>query len=129
MGSEGDSFFGDAAQVVEAENLETARVRQNRTGPAHELVQSAKAANQFMPRTQIEMVGISQNNLGVKIFKDILRDSFNRSLRSNGHKDRRFYRAVCRRDGCKTRRASFGRNCKGKGHILILQRGVAIAGS
>ena len=41
-------------------------VRQNRAIPAHEFVKPAQAGDSFVPRAQVEVIGISKNDLRVE---------------------------------------------------------------
>ncbi len=43
MRLESDAFFGDAAQVGQAENLEAAGIGEDRAGPGHEAMQAASS--------------------------------------------------------------------------------------
>src|SRR5947208_2229960 len=63
MGTEGNTFFRDFAEVAQAEYLEAAGVSQKRPLPTHKFVQTAQTAHQFVPWPQIEMVGIAENDL------------------------------------------------------------------
>src|SRR5579859_2071042 len=53
MRAEIDAVFADFAQFIQAEDLKAARVSKKSAVPAHEAMQSAEPANQFVPRTQI----------------------------------------------------------------------------
>ena len=56
--------------MIQAEDLKAAGIREDGMRPAHKFMQSAQAANTLMPRAQIEMVGIAQQNLGVDFFQE-----------------------------------------------------------
>src|SRR5208282_1171337 len=87
-------LFADFPEIVQAENLEAARVRENSSIPRHEPVQPAHPANRFNTRTQIKMIGIAEQNLDVKFFEHILRDALDRSQGSDRHEHRRLYLSV-----------------------------------
>ena len=72
------SFFVHLAKFVQAENLEAARVRENRARPRHETMQAAQLAHLLHPRPQIKMVGISQKDLDAQFFQNVLRNAFDR---------------------------------------------------
>ena len=63
-----DAIFGHLAQMIQAEDLKAAGIRQDGVRPAHKLMQPAQAANALMPRAQIQMIGIAQQNLRVDFF-------------------------------------------------------------
>src|SRR5262245_21126154 len=52
----------------QAEDLITPAVRQNRSIPAHEAMQPAQFANQLRAWAEIEMIGITQQNLAAHFF-------------------------------------------------------------
>ena len=69
--AEQHTFFGDLAQIAQAEDLESARVRQDGPRPGHEFVQPAELADQFMSGAQEEVIGVGQDDFGVKLALDI----------------------------------------------------------
>ena len=60
--------FADACQ---RENLETSGIRQDRAVPCVELMQSARLTQNVKPRTQIQVVGVTQNNLSLHLFTQL----------------------------------------------------------
>src|SRR5580658_732756 len=76
------------AQFAEAENLEAARIGENRARPRHEFVQPAHLADQFMSRTEIKMVGIRKQDLYEKVFQVLLRQALHRRRRAHRHERR-----------------------------------------
>src|ERR1051326_1677270 len=97
VGAEGDPFFGDLTKLVQAEDLKTARIGENRARPGHETVQSAKFADLIDTWAKEKMVGIAQENLDAQVFEKILRNSFYCRQGAHGHEDRSFDLAM-RRD-------------------------------
>src|SRR5271156_3773738 len=89
MRAERDALLADLAQIVQAENLKTTRVGENRPLPRHEPVQPAHPSNRFDPRPQKKMIGIRKQNLDAKLFQHILRNALNRTERSHRHEHRR----------------------------------------
>ena len=89
--------LGHLAQFIEAEDLKAARVSQNGAIPAHKPVQPAKPANQLMPRPQIKMIRIAQNDPRPQLFEQMLRNSLDRSHRPHRHEDRRLHRRMRQR--------------------------------
>ena len=94
MRAERNALIADLAKIAEAENLEAARVRENRVRPGHKSVQPAHFANQFVAGTQIEMIGVRENDLRAESFEVLLRLPFHRRGGSNGHERRRLDHAV-----------------------------------
>jgi hypothetical protein len=80
-----DAFFADLAQIVQAENLEAARIGEDGSIPRHEAVQPAHLANRLDSGTQIKMIGIAEQNLDAKLFQHILRNALDRTERSHRH--------------------------------------------
>ena len=50
IGFEGHAFFGDFAQITQAEHLKAARIGEDGFVPANKLVQAAKLADDVQPR-------------------------------------------------------------------------------
>ncbi len=69
MRAEEHAFFRDFAQIAEAEDLEAARVRQDRARPGHEVVQPAEVADQFVAGAEEEVIGIGQDDFGVELVR------------------------------------------------------------
>src|SRR5271155_2062719 len=64
------AFFGDLAQLVQAENLESAGIGQDGLRPRHEAMQPAQPSNGFDSRTQVEVIGIAEKNLDAEFFQN-----------------------------------------------------------
>src|SRR6266700_7616243 len=82
------ALFCYLAKIAQTENLEPARIGQNRPRPCHESVQSAKFANLLHTRTKIEVIRVSQKNFNTKLLQHSLRKTIDRRLSSHWHKDR-----------------------------------------
>ena len=100
--AECDALLVDFAKSVQAEYLESARVGEDRALPRHKAVQSTQPAYDVYTGPQVEVVGISEQNLDVQLVEQVLGHAFDRGQRSNRHKDEacRFLReesGVCRR--------------------------------
>ncbi len=67
--AEADTFIGDFAQSAEAEDLKAAGVGEHGARPADELVQAAHAADGFVSGTQVEMIGVAENDLRAEGFE------------------------------------------------------------
>ncbi len=95
MRAEEDAFFGDFAEGIEAEDLETAGIGKNGAGPGHELVESAHAFNAFVAGAEEKMVGVGEDDFGIEVIDEIAgRKTFDGALSANGHEDRGFDDAV-----------------------------------
>src|SRR5579864_6757652 len=88
MRSERYPFLTDLPQFAQAEHLKPARIGENRPLPGAEFVQSPQSAHQFMPRTQVKMVRVAQDDLRAQLFQNILGDALDRALRAHGHEHR-----------------------------------------
>ncbi len=64
------------AQLIQAEDLEAAGVRQQAAWPAHEAVQPAQAPHRFMPRPQIQVIRVAKNDLRAQRLQQVLRHGF-----------------------------------------------------
>ena len=92
---EDHAVLADLGERVEAEDLESAGIRENRPGPGHELVESAQRADRLMTGSEEQMVRIRKDDLRVELDLDIPRqDSFERGLCADGHEDGGFDSAV-----------------------------------
>ena len=85
-------------EFVEAEHLEAAAVGQNGMAPVHEAVQSAELLDQFMARSEVEMIGVPQDYLRTKIADRFGKECLYRALCSHGHEDGRIHLAMRCRD-------------------------------
>ena len=82
------SFFGDFAAVGKGENLKSATIGQNGAVPSVKLMQSAGGTQCIKSRTQIKMIGVAENDLGVDIFSQFVHvDGFHASYCAYRHED------------------------------------------
>ena len=86
VGLETNPFLADFAEFTEAEDLKTAAVREDGTLPVHKGVQPPELPDQFVARTQIKMIGITQNNLGPEVEQRFGQHPLDRALGSHWHK-------------------------------------------
>ena len=95
VGSEENAFFGDLAEGVEAEDLESAGIGENSAGPGHKFVESAELTDGFVAGAEEEVIGVGQDDFGVEVVEELGgEDAFDRCLSANGHEDRGFDGAV-----------------------------------
>jgi hypothetical protein len=104
MRLEDDTILADFGEGVEAEDLESARVGEDRAGPGHELVESTKGADGLVAGPEEEVVGIREDDPGVELGFDVAReDSFECGLGADGHEYGGFDDAVSGVDESGTR--------------------------
>ena len=90
MTAESYALFRHLADVRQTEDLKTARVGQNRTVPSFEPMQAASFMQDLCPRTKIQMIGVSQNNLRLDILLQLLAlNALHGTYRTNRHENRR----------------------------------------
>ncbi len=118
------AILGEFAQIAEAEDLEAAGVGEDGLMPCHELLHSAKLADGFDARAEIEMVGVVEQNLNVEFFEHVLRYAFDRGDGTDRHEDGSPDLSVRSEEAASPRRAASGFNLKGKGHgeLIVRQR-------
>src|SRR5437879_4922800 len=90
VGLKPNTIIIDVAQRAKAEYLIATTIRQDRSIPRHESMESAKLRDGLMPRSQEKVIRIAKENLDVEIAKLIRRHRLDRRLRSNRHENRRF---------------------------------------
>jgi len=104
----GHAFFLDLAQFRERKDLKAAGVRQDRSVPVHEFPDSSHFPDDFIPRAEMEMVGVAEFDFRSETFKFRRRDGsldgtdgsdihehrcFDLSV--NGRQDRPFRSSFC----------------------------------
>src|SRR5271170_2759862 len=89
-----DAVFFYFANFGEAENLEAAAVGENRLVPIHELVQTAGGADDIKAGTQIQMIGVAENDLRVHLLEFAWVKRLDAGLRADRHEHRRLDDAV-----------------------------------
>jgi hypothetical protein len=75
--------------VGEAEHLETTRIREDRTAPVHEGVQTSRSSDDARPGTQVEVVRVGQDHLCPDGFELLWRDALDRGSGADGHESGR----------------------------------------
>jgi hypothetical protein len=58
--------------LVEAEDLKAAGIREHGPRPGDEAMQASETANQLVARTQVEVIGVGENDLRVQLFEQML---------------------------------------------------------
>ena len=83
---ESHAFFGDAAEVGQAEDLEAAGIGEDGAGPRHEFVQASEVADEFVAGAKKKMVGIGEDDGCFEVFPQIaLAEAFHGGLCSDWH--------------------------------------------
>ena len=92
MGRELHAFFGHFANIGEGEYLKTARIGQYGACPSLKTMQSARFVQDLGAWSQIQVIGVTQNDLGINIFfKEGALHSFHSTDRAYGHKNGGLY--------------------------------------
>ena len=69
MAAEGDAVGVNPVDFAQAEYLESAGIGQERTVPAHEIMQAAQIAHEFVARAQVQVVGVGKDQLDIEVFE------------------------------------------------------------
>ena len=67
-------------------------------------------------RTQIQVIGVVQQNLHAEFFESVLRNAFNCANRADRHEDRRLHLAMGREETSRAGKAVGGFNLEAEGH-------------
>ena len=94
MRLEMSSLFTDLRLLCKAEDLKSAGIGKDRSIPTNKAMQPSEVANPLMSWTQGEVIGVTKQHRNRCLPQPIQRNTLNRSLRTDGHKNRRFHRAV-----------------------------------
>jgi hypothetical protein len=118
VGAEANAVIGDFAEIGETENLIAARIGEDGTAPGHERMQAAEFADQRVAGTQIEMIGVGENDFGAECFECFLSESFDGGGGADRHESRRFQDAMRRGEKATPSAGGFGMlNFEGKTHF------------
>ncbi len=94
-GAEGDAVVVVGEQrVAEREDLEPARVGQDRPVPRHERVQAAELGDDVLAGAEVEVVGVAEQDLRAERAQLLRVDRLHRPLRPDRHERRRAHLAV-----------------------------------
>ncbi len=83
--TEPDAVLSDLAHLRQREHLEATGIRQDRTVPVHELVQTAVFADDFRARPQHEVEGITENDVSAALRDFFRRHAFHRPVSADRH--------------------------------------------
>ena len=90
------ALLGDLPALGEAEHLVAAAVGEDRMRPADEAVQPATPGNQLVARTQVQVIGVAEDDLRADLLEVAMPHRLDRSLRPDRHEGRRLHDAVRR---------------------------------
>ena len=88
------AFLGNLAQRPQREDLEAARVGQDRFVPAHKAVEAAELFEDFHARAQPQMESVAQTDLRADIQQLVRAHRLDRAVSAHRHEDRGFDDAV-----------------------------------
>ena len=91
-----NAFIGYLPQRCEAVNLIAAAVGQDGVRPVHEPVKSTQIGYQMVPRPQIKMIGVAEDDLTAQFCDKLRGQRFNRSPGAHGHEGRGVHIAMRR---------------------------------
>jgi hypothetical protein len=119
VASEARALLGDDPVVGEGEDLEPARVGEDRAVPAHEAVDPADAPERLRPGAQHEVVGVREDDLGAEGAQIVGGEAGDRRARADGHERGGLDDAAGRREGspARARPGIVERDAKGEGHL------------
>jgi len=78
-----------AAEPLQGEHLKATTIGQDRTRPGHEAVQAPQALDQVRTRTQVKMVGVTEDHRRAQLGQIPRGEALDGGLRSHGAKHRR----------------------------------------
>jgi len=105
---EGHAVIVDLAGLRKRKDLKAARIGQHGTRPLHEVVQAAHITHKFVAGTQVEMIGVAQDQRGVDVLEMLGRERLDRGLRAHRCEDRREQVAVRRGEDAGSGTVDFG---------------------
>ena len=125
VGAELHAFFAYLAQFVEAEDLKAARVGQHGPRPGDESMESPKPAYQLVARSQVEVVGVGENDLRVQLFEQMLRNCLDGPGCADGHEGRGLDQPMRQRHRRSPRLTTDGFYLKSERHVGDSSLGLA----
>src|SRR5713101_3526497 len=85
VGSEASAFLGDRSSLRKTEDLISAAVSQDRLVPPDESVQASAPDDQVVAGSQIQMVGVAQQDFGADRLEVLVGYALDRALRPPRH--------------------------------------------
>ena len=87
MRTEFDAVGFDFADGGQAEDLEAAAVGENWERPVDEIVEATGGADDVHPGTDMEMIGVTEDDLSAEFAEFARVDGFDAALGADGHED------------------------------------------
>jgi hypothetical protein len=81
---ERDAVVVHLAQIAQRDNLESTRVGEDRPVPSHELVEPAEASDALVPRTQVKVIGVGEDDAGPGFAQVVWREALTVALVPTG---------------------------------------------
>ena len=94
MAAERDAVVVHDPEIAERDDLEAARIGQDRPVPAHERVEAAEPGDPLVARAQVEVVGVRQDDRGTDPAQVVRGERLDRRVRPDRHELRRLDGAV-----------------------------------
>ena len=94
VAAEGHPVVADVADGGEREDLESPGIGEDRTLPAHEVVQPAQLRHHVGAGPQVEVVGVGENHRRARRRQLLRRDALHRPLGADRHERRRLHGPV-----------------------------------
>ena len=94
MGAEFDAMRLDLPNCGKAEDLEAAAVSKDRELPIDEIMQATRGADDVHPGTDMEMIGVAEDDLSTQFSEFAGVDGFDAALCANGHENWSVHHAV-----------------------------------
>ena len=97
VAAERDAVLVDDPQVAQRDDLEAARIGQDRAVPVHEPVQPAEPLDPVVPGPQVQVVRVGQDDRRARVADVVGRQGLDRRVRADGHELGRLDDAVGQR--------------------------------
>jgi hypothetical protein len=123
-----DAIVSNFAERAKREDLEAAGVSKEGARPTHEFVKAAHAADGLVAGTEIEVVGVAEDDFCAERFERVLRDGFDGALGADRHEDRGFDSLMGQQEtAAAAAGGGFGEKLEERGHGLILVDGFRLS--
>ena len=100
---EARTLFGHLEETGQGEDLETSGIGEDRSRPAHELLNPSDLLEERRSRVQQEVIGVGEENLISHRFSNRSVHPTQRAVRGHRHEDWRFHHAVSGLKPCRPR--------------------------
>src|SRR5262245_28510416 len=126
MRTDTHGFLVEVYELCEAEDLESAAVRQDRSVPTHELGEAPELSDHIHTRPKVKVVGVGEHDLGTEASQLLWRDPLHRTDRADGHECGRLHGSACGHDAARpssARRVSLKRleAERARGHVISME--------